>query len=250
MIRNKTLFISDIHLRGLQDARERHFIHFLEMQAPSLLRLVIVGDLFDFWVGHKTVIYHAYWPILHVLMELREQGVEIHYLEGNHDFHLGTFFKETLGCHIYTDEAHINFDGVRISLYHGDKANKKELRYRCIRAFLRSWFVRLALKCVHPDVIWKIGHKASSLSHRYHPKKENERRAVMALYRDFAETKLKTTGSDVVLVGHSHYPDEAVFKFHNKEATYYNLGDWVTHFSYLEFENSHFQLKFLPFTYL
>ncbi len=250
-MRTKTIFISDVHLRGLNDECQKKFLEFLEEKRPHLARLFIVGDLFDFWVGYPATVYSAYFPILETLAGLRRDGVEIHYIEGNHDFHLGPFFKDFLGCKIYPDEANVELDGLKIVLLHGDLVNQRDYGGRMLRAFLRSRLVRYLIHMLPADLVWKIGHGASQVSHYFNHRHLDVRHEekTKTLYRQFAEQKLKNSNAHILIMGHNHYPDEGGVNVGGIEKYYYNTGDWVKNFSYVEYEPSiRFQLKNFVFT--
>ena len=59
--------------------------------------LFVIGDLFDFWFEYRTAIPRRHFQTLCALRRVRDAGVEITYLTGNHDFWLGRFLEEELG---------------------------------------------------------------------------------------------------------------------------------------------------------
>jgi UDP-2,3-diacylglucosamine hydrolase len=81
----KIIFIADCHLKGLGDPNQEALCAFLD-GLFKIDKLVILGDFFDFWVGLNNVVYTEYKPVLKSLFALSESGVEIIYIEGNHDF--------------------------------------------------------------------------------------------------------------------------------------------------------------------
>jgi len=98
---SSVFFVSDAHLgvdgedrEAARTSRLHEFLNSLPGRASSLY---IVGDLFDFWFEYRTAIPRRHFATLAVLARLRDAGVEIAYLNGNHDFWLGTFFRDTLG---------------------------------------------------------------------------------------------------------------------------------------------------------
>src|SRR5438552_3368821 len=95
------VFIADAHLgaesREREAAREARLTRFLAALPGRTRALVIAGDLFDFWFEYATAIPRRYFGILHALREVRDQGVEITLLNGNHDFWLGRFLTEEIG---------------------------------------------------------------------------------------------------------------------------------------------------------
>lgn len=92
----RAIFIADAHLRHEGDENYRLLVEFLTELRGTVDTLFILGDLFEFWIGYETVPFTHYLPILKKLQELAENGTEIVYLEGNHDFHMGPFFTKTL----------------------------------------------------------------------------------------------------------------------------------------------------------
>src|ERR1043166_5637199 len=108
-------FLSDAHLgvdsaaeEGARTARLHDFLNSLPGRASSLY---IVGDLFDFWFEYRTAIPRRHFPTLAVLERLRATGLDIAYLNGNHDFWLGTFFRDTLGIRTLDGVASVETGG-------------------------------------------------------------------------------------------------------------------------------------------
>ena len=48
--------------------------------------LFINGDLFDFYFEYQDVIPKVYAPFYYQILKLRESGVKVHYVLGNHDY--------------------------------------------------------------------------------------------------------------------------------------------------------------------
>ena len=42
-------------------------------------------------------------------------------------------------------------------------------------------------------------------------------------------------GFDVVILAHNHLPQSCSFEIDGKEGCYFNVGDWVDHFSFLRY---------------
>ena len=243
----KVLFISDVHFQGNDDAREEAFLRFLKEQMSQVSRLVIVGDLFDFWIGYEAVIYYPYFKVLKLLSEYREAGIDIDYIEGNHDFHMGSFFRSYLGCTLYASEAVYKMGGYQILVCHGDLLNQKDTGHQFLSWFLRTSFVKFLIKVIPPDLLWKMGHHASRLSQKYHRRDQATLDRTRRLYQDFAKEKLSKSSADILILGHSHTPDEATWTLQGRKKIYYNLGDWVQNFTYLEFSESGFHPRKFEF---
>lgn len=232
----KIVFFSDAHLEGLEGKNLPLLLSFLDYIKEDTDLLVIVGDLFDFWYGYKNFVYY-YQPLLNKLLELKNKGIRISYIEGNHDFFMGPFFTEVLNAKVYSGSLELFLNGEKILISHGDMINKKDYGYRILRGFLRSYMFSWLIKFFPSWLIWEIARLLSCSSRKYlgkaHP--------LDKIFEDFAWAQLKE-GYDVVILAHTHNP---VFKkvfIDGKEKLYANLGDWISHFTYLTYHHGEFSL--------
>ena len=108
-------FISDLHLGaahpGLDPDRETVVLRFLRDKAAAASHLFILGDLFEFWMEYRSFVPKEHFRILAALEALAREGVEVHYLSGNHDFNLGGFFRDQLGLRVHADEIRVRAPG-------------------------------------------------------------------------------------------------------------------------------------------
>ena len=62
-------------------------------------------------------------------------------------------------------------------------------------------------------------------------------------FKAFAHQKF-LEGFEIVILGHSHFPEEVEEWIDGKRYLYFNVGDWMTHRSFLRFTPpEHFQLS-------
>ncbi len=234
----RIVFIADAHLRGTEDENQRRLVEFLDWLATERPdKLVILGDLFEFWTGFNGVIYSHYFPVLKGFELLKNAGTEIIYLEGNHDFSLGPFFTGFLGAKVYRDSATIELDGKRFYLAHGDIVDPS-LGYNLWRWFLRSPIFRLILMVVHPSFMWKIAMRLSDRGKLYPERASTiERR-----HREFAKRRIMA-GYDVVVLAHSHIQGIERLTTDRKEGIYANPGGWREACKYMVYQDGEFMLK-------
>jgi DNA repair exonuclease SbcCD nuclease subunit len=88
------LFIGDTHFHliprsGEQERLER-FLSFLEM-ARQADDLVLLGDIFDFWIDYPHLRLRGYEEILQSLDAVRDAGTKLHFIGGNHDIWAAQF---------------------------------------------------------------------------------------------------------------------------------------------------------------
>src|SRR5688572_16621373 len=109
-------FVSDIHIKDNQDPKHALFLKFLreKILAQSGTHLFLVGDIFDLWIGDHMHFIEHYQDAIQELTYLQDEGVEIHYFEGNHDLYLDKFWHRRLGFHVYPDAEMFSFPGIKL----------------------------------------------------------------------------------------------------------------------------------------
>ncbi len=239
------IILSDVHLRDGSSLKTQLMVRFFQEVASRYERIYILGDLFDVWPGTSSYLVRIFKPVLQTLRKLVEDNHTIHYIEGNHDFRLGQYFRESLGIQVYTDRIIEEWNGRKIYMTHGDLGNPKELGYRALRYVLRHNLLHLGLRAIPQDWIYKIGMQSSQLSRGYQKRMPASESAIRQIYRKTAE-QIFREGYDVVLMGHTHLPDDVSTIVEGRPCRYINTGDWIRHFTYLEFDGSQFYTKIHP----
>ena len=234
----RAIFLADAHLRKPGDHNYRMMLDFLDEQCGTTDILVLLGDIFEFWIGKNSVITD-YVPLVDALERLHQQGTKLVYVEGNHDFHLGPVFTRRLECLVFPDGGSIDLDGKKVFLAHGDLANPDDAGYRLLRSFFRSDLVRFLIRILPNVMLQSIAVLAGSLSKKSLGGQRD--RPAREVLKPYAETLL-AAGHQAVVSGHFHQP------FHEKlgDGEHIALGDWITQFSYAVYENHAFALKTYP----
>ena len=236
----RKIFIADAHLKRETDANYRRLLEFLAGLAGNTETLFILGDLFEFWIGYRTVPFTHYFPVLEELQRLVAAGVEIVYCEGNHDFHMGPFFEETLRARVFRGPTTVELDGKRVYLCHGDQINARDYGYRLLRFLMHNRLAGASVPLIPPAFISIIAERMGRQSRRGH----DQRRFKWdypAILRAFAAARFRE-GYDVVVAGHFHLPllETAT---DGTGGTLLALGDWITHFTYGEWADGKLSLK-------
>lgn len=237
MARMRDLFIADAHLRRPNDANYRRLIDFLDGQSGTLRTLYLLGDIFEFCLGYRYVVYADHLPFFCCLARLRQSGASIVWVEGNHDFNLGPAFAEQVGCTVLPEGGTVTIDGQQVYLAHGDLADPNDAGYRLLRRFFRSGLIRFLSGWVHPDRIRGIGDWAGKNSAgKKKPARPVEQ--VRSLLLDHASRHF-TDDCQVVVTGHYHTP----LLEQTEYGTVVALGDWIDNSSYAVCENGRFSLE-------
>ena len=222
--------VSDIHLGSVPPSTEQAFRRFLAHLRGEASELLINGDLFDFWFEYRTVIHAEHYRVLAALTDLRESGVRLRFVGGNHDAWGGPFLADRVGMELLPDLARIELGGRNALVVHGDGLGRGDLKYRALKKVIRSRPSIAAFRLLHPDLGSRIASVVSTTESKHGtPEMANPQRA--AELRSWAHEQLTTSPElDLILAGHTHTPvlDEVA-----PGRYYVNTGDWLNHFTYL-----------------
>ena len=127
-------------------------------------------------------------------------------------------------------------DNKKFYLHHGDGIDKRGLFKKIALGFLRSKGAIVLSRLIGPNLLWKVGQKLSHSSRQYGPVVSGARDR----YRNFGKKILIENNYDYFIVGHTHIPDEYEVA---KGKWYYNVGDWVRNYTYLEYLDGTFAIK-------
>jgi len=231
------IFIADAHLRNPADENYRLMLRFLEELPAGIDRLFILGDFFEFWLGDSPEPFPHYRPVLDALRNLTDRGVELFFFEGNHDFHLERYFSTAFNARVFPDATTLTMDGRRLFLCHGDLVNRDDRGYLLLRALFRSPLVRLLARVIPPAVPAWIALRLGNHSKGKH-KAASSRWDYLQLVREFAAQQFRS-GHDVVVTAHFHRP----LQEEHGATTLLALGDWISQFSYGEWQDGALTLK-------
>jgi len=240
----KTLLFSDVHLKAIPDDQPRHreFIEFLHRFSPDEFECVIcLGDLFDFWFEYRSVIFSDFFGVLRAFAELRDAGVELHLICGNHDFWAGRFLRDELGFHIHPNIMEHQFGDHRARLVHGDGINPEDWRYRAYKRVARNPLVVGAFRCIHPDWAMGIARGVSHGSRTLLGTKDPYTGPEATSLRRYAAGVLERGEADVVLCGHAHAPSVEHLETDTGTGLYINTGDWLDHRSHTIWDGEQFE---------
>ena len=140
-MRSKTYFISDLHLGAsyIADPRahELRVVGFLRSIAEDCRRLILLGDILDYWWEYRTVVPRGFIRFFGALAELADAGVEIVWFKGNHDIWIFDYLPKEIGLKIH--------DGIMVTEMDGKRG--AQLMYAAIHprwtiGFAHSWSSR------------------------------------------------------------------------------------------------------------
>jgi UDP-2,3-diacylglucosamine hydrolase len=198
------VFVGDVHL-DRDDRDLPAFLAYLRGLVPRAGRVVLMGDLFNLWIGAADLEQDHHRAVTACLAEMRSQGTETHYIEGNRDYRIAR--AHTGGAFDVVSDAVLREDWGGRSLWasHGDQVNRHDVRYRTWRRLSRSpaaWWLFSAIPRPRRFAI------AESIERRMRAtNRQMKRQFPEALVRDYANRHVRTAGAAVVL-GHFHIEKE------------------------------------------
>ena len=235
------IFVSDAHFTGEDPDSMEAFLRFLDSERKRIGYLVILGDLFEFFFGFKNFLstgkhsaFADYLPVLNKLQLLYQEGIRIKYFEGNHDFFLHSFFSEQFGMEVdvYPDGREERLEGKKVFIAHGDLSNPKQRAYRAFRRILKNPLTYHLIQMVGQRVSRRVAQTLNDMSYeKYH---NDVQPTSPPAFKAFAHQKF-LEGFEIVILGHSHFPEEVEEWIDGRRCLYYNVGDWMIHRSFLRF---------------
>lgn len=217
----KAIFFGDSHLTRDSKSELNGLITFMDRYLVDADYLFLLGDIFEFYHGYDGFIFDWYLPVAEKLRELSFSGKKIFFLEGNHEFSMGSHFEKFTGskCSRYLS---LSIDGLRLYISHGD-----ELAPSLLHKLLRSRLSTKMMDLLGPRISWMI---ASSFSKVLSKKLKGKNDRIKFLYRKLAVEKLRE-GYDAIIISHSHIPDQLVTPL----GIYINTGDVIRDRTYVEY---------------
>ncbi len=201
-----TLVIGDLHLDLGDGPGVERFIAWLQEQEETP-HVVILGDLFEFWVGTEQADCPAGRELLSALRGKVEAGTAIDVIPGNRDFLLDEDFERASGCRVrHGGLLGEVSSGARVLFLHGDELSTLDRNYQRLRRVLRSAPVR-----------WLARNTPTGLKRRF---ARRLRRASTSAVRNKAELEVamqpdacreycQAHGASLLVCGHAHrFQDE------------------------------------------
>ena len=236
-------FFSDAHLgaesASLEAPRAARLHAFLDALATRAASVTIVGDLFDFWFEYETAIPRRAFETLVRLRRLRESGVDVVYLNGNHDFWLGRFLEETVGVRTHDGPLTLERQGRRLWIHHGDGLVGGDHGYKVLKRVIRHPASIGLYRWIHPDLGIPLARHVSNWS-----RGSRDERPLDAekLWREVALPRF-AEGHDTVMIGHFHH---AFQRRDEHGRAFFVLGDWIRHFTYVVLERGELRMETWP----
>lgn len=194
--------IADAHLSGPGGPAGPLLEQLAALPAQGCDRLVLLGDIFQVWVGSQRFETADIAAVVEALRGLRRQGLRIDYIEGNRDFYLKDSPYADAFDQVGTEVA-FEAGGTRYLAVHGDGLNDRDWKYRFWRDLSKSAPIRLAVTHIPRGLAHKMVHSTERRLSQTNFK--HKMRIPEEAILGYAERRL-AEGHDVLLLGHFHEP--------------------------------------------
>lgn len=196
-----TVFLmSDAHLGVAPREVEQLLLRVLARARDEAGLVVLNGDVFDFWFEWQHAMPRAGFRVIAALAALREAGVEVLWIAGNHDCWGGEILRTDAGVDYRVGPWRGELAGWQTLIEHGDGLRDTEdAPYRRLRAVLRNPLAIKAFGWLHPDFATRIALRSSHTSRNMRPRDGGEGLRRVALARLAADP-----GLDLCVFGHTH----------------------------------------------
>ncbi len=241
----KIYFLSDFHLGApnyeASRKREDKLVRFLENCRKDAAAIFLVGDIFDFWYEYLNVVPKGYVRLFGKLAELTDAGIALHLFVGNHDMWMKTYFQKEMNIPVYFNEQEFEFNKQKFFIAHGDGLGPGDKSYKLLKKVFRNPVCQWLFGMLPPVIGIGLANFFSRKSRESVADTEKkflgeDKEALMIYSREVLQRK----HFDYLVFGHRHVPGVHAL---SDKSTYVNLGDWVIHFTYGEFDGANFELK-------
>jgi UDP-2,3-diacylglucosamine hydrolase len=215
------VFISDLHLAPERPRTIARFLRFMTQDAPAHRELVILGDLFEFWIGDDAGAAAA--PVIGALAAASGTGQRVLVMHGNRDLLLGQDFSRSTGSTLLSDPITLDICGSRTLLAHGDAMCTRDVAYQKFRAMVRQpGFQRefLAKSVAERIAVARNGRLQSETE------KAVKSMDIMDVTPDAVVGAMASAGVARLIHGHTHRPGAHALDVDGRAAERWVLPDW------------------------
>jgi UDP-2,3-diacylglucosamine hydrolase len=221
--------VGDAHLGSADPGDEAAFHAFLAAVPSMARRLLITGDLFDFWFEYRAVIPRRPFRTLARLATLAAGGVRIELFGGNHDRWGGSFWDTDLGIPFHGEGADMVLAGRRSWVAHGDGLTETRLGGRLIHRFTRNPVTIATFRSLPPTLGFWLADRLSGGLADANRSEEALARAAAAQEAYARELLDRRRELGLVVLAHTH---RQRLVEHRPGRFYLNAGRWMVDRNY------------------
>jgi UDP-2,3-diacylglucosamine hydrolase len=214
--------VGDVHLTPEEPDVAARFTAFLDRRRSRGGTLVLLGDVFDWWIGREQA---ARQPFAHEILEhlqtVQAAGVRVVFLAGNRDY----AFDGAAGLEVelWADVVRTRLGGRTVVFSHGDLLCSEDRGYLRMRAVFRSKPGRWLLRTLPYTWAAYVAQGVRDLSDR---STRRSRGAQLGIDYGLAAAWLDAYEADALVLGHVHTGVHHELRGPRGPRDVYVLKDW------------------------
>jgi UDP-2,3-diacylglucosamine pyrophosphatase LpxH len=233
--------ISDLHL-ATYACKPKRVIRYLKSVQPK--KLVLNGDIIDSWRFSRKYFPRNHLKVVRQIIKMMERGVEVIYITGNHDEFLRKISHVQIGNLSIQNQLVLDLNGKKTWIFHGDIFDPS--------IYKTPWLAKLGAAAYGLLTIINkgINHLLTFLGKPeiiiYKTIKERvlSEKLDLSRFETLVFDAANAQGYSTVICGHTHKPKTRKVEFQDKSLTYINCGDWLEHFTAVEYYNEDWHLYY------
>lgn len=233
--------ISDLHL-ATHASKPKKVLKYLKSIQPRIL--VLNGDIIDSWRFSRNYFPKNHLKVVRQLIKMMEKGIQVYYITGNHDEFLRKFIPVQIGNLKIVNQLILDLNGTKTWIFHGDIFDHIIHRTKWLAKLGAASYGFLTLINNGLNQFLQFFGKHEIIIYKSLKKRLINDRTNLSGFEKSIGKAASSMGYQTVICGHTHVPKEKEIPVNDKKVHYLNCGDWVEHFTAVEYQNNEWQLYF------
>ena len=152
------------------------------------------------------------------------------------------YFEEELNITVFHKPQNFSISNKKLLIGHGDGLGPGDIGFKRMKKVFSTSLCKFLFKWIHPDIGVSLAQYLSTKNKLISGVDDLEYKGDDNEWLvQYAKRKLTQIEYDYFIFGHRHMPLEVSL---NNNAKYFNLGDWISYYSYAEFDGNTVELKY------
>ncbi|MFC1587040.1 UDP-2,3-diacylglucosamine diphosphatase [Planctomycetota bacterium] len=234
---DRLVITADVHLPPGDSEKTTRFLDFINSNARECEAIIILGDLFEYWVGHKQALQNDYQGVLQALRQTAG-FCKLYFMPGNRDYLFSRKTAKACGMEIMPDPKVVQLSEQRIFLTHGDLLCLGDVNYLRYRKFIQHPCTKIITRLLPLGILLKIAQLLRERGKRQMNQKSPGEMDITPA----AAQKVFADGADVLICGHVHKPRQEHVEIQNRTCQLLVLGNWDGPAKFVQYANGQFSL--------
>ena len=232
--------ISDLHL-ATQACSPKKILNYLKSIHTDIL--VLNGDIIDSWRFSRNYFPKSHSKVIRQLLKMMEKGIQVVYITGNHDEFLRKFNLTHIGNFKIVNQFIIELMGEKTWIFHGDIFDDVIHQSKWLAKIGSAVYGYLSVFNKMVNQILIIAGKNEIILYKKLKKYLVKDKLNLSKFESLIGNAAISQGYKNVICGHTHFPKEKQITINEKTIRYLNCGDWVEHFTAVEYYNGDWHLN-------